>query len=241
MGTRTLKYGSELITYSVEVRPRRRTLGIEVHPDGRVVVLAPPSCSETVVAQKLRLRARWISRLLAQFSRYQQPAKPRQYLSGESHRYLGRQYRLLVVRNDWPNRPTQVKLTRGLLVVSGRKGLSREKVRSLICQWQAERARNLFNEILTYLFPPFARRGFSMPVVVVRLMKTRWGSLSSHQRVSLNPRLLQAPRACIEYVVAHELCHLAHHNHSSKFFCLLNRMMPDWKRRKEQLEQYPIY
>lgn len=234
----TLKYGSEFISYSVAIRPKRRTLGIEVHPDGRVVVLAPESCSESTIKERVRLRAAWISRQLAQFSRYERWSKPRQYLSGESHLYLGRQYRLRVISKDPGANGTGVQLKRGMLIVSSSKALSRKKVQELLQRWYADRAIDVFNRILGDVFPPFAHSHRSKPFVRIRQMKRRWGSLSARGQMTLNLRLIQAPRPCIEYVIVHELCHLSHHHHGPQFLRLLRRVMPDWEKRKSRLEEY---
>ena len=88
-----IDYGSETIRYEVRFLATRRTLGIEVHPDSRVLVRAPAGCPETLIAERVRKRAAWISRRIAEFQRYRPRTPPRQYLSGESHLYLGRQYR----------------------------------------------------------------------------------------------------------------------------------------------------
>ena len=237
METWTLKYGSEFIGYSVAIRPKRRTLGIEVHPDGRVVVLAPESCGESTIKERVRLRAAWISRQLAQFSRYELRSKPRQYLSGESHLYLGRHYRLRVIPNDAGVNSSRVKLTRGMIVVSSPKQLSRKKVRDVLRHWYSERAAEVFESILLGVYPAFGRRGCSKPLVSVRQMKRRWGSLSKKQRMTLNLKLIQVPRSCIEYVIAHEMCHLVHHDHGPHFLRLLRKVMPDWEKRKARLEE----
>ena len=75
------------------------------------------------------------------------------------------------------------------------------------------------------------------PFLTLRKMKTRWGSLSTIGRLTLNTELIQAPRECIEYVVYHELCHLYHQNHGPEYYQLLDRTLPDWKQRKQKLEK----
>lgn len=75
-----------------------------------------------------------------------------------------------------------------------------------------------------------------MPSISVRSMERRWGSLSTQGRMNLNVNLVKTPRACIAYVVTHELCHLEHQHHGKAFYALLERLMPDWERRKKKLE-----
>ncbi len=78
---------------------------------------------------------------------------------------------------------------------------------------------------------------FRPKAVVVRLMRQRWGSMSPSERLILNIRLVEAPVDCIDYVITHELCHVAQPNHGASFFKLLEQVMPDWERRKGRLER----
>ena len=71
-------------------------------------------------------------------------------------------------------------------------------------------------------------------------METRWGSCTATGQILLNPRLVCAPRICIEYVIIHELCHLVHRNHTKDFYELLTQEMPDWKKWKMKLEKLMI-
>lgn len=233
---RSVCYGDVVIRYEVVERPARRTLGIEVHPGGRVVVLAPRGCNDATIDERLRLRAGWISRQLATFAQYEQHTVPRQYLSGESHRYLGRQYRLRVKANDPDAGQDLVKLTRGEMWVISSGELPPAKVKALLRRWYLGQAREVFDGVLTDAFDAFQRLGHARPRIVVREMRSRWGSLSPNGQMTLNSRLVQAPRPCIEYVIVHELCHLVHKNHGSAFFALLGQVMPDWQVRKQRLE-----
>ncbi|WP_432259055.1 M48 family metallopeptidase [Cupriavidus sp. TMH.W2] len=240
MTTGVLTYGSEAIAFVVEERPARRTLGIEVHPDGSVRVLVPRDCDDATVQEKLNLRASWISRQLAMFARYERytaPRVPRQFLSGESHRYLGRQYRLRVLANDPVAIQELVKLTRGEIVVASPTALTPERVRVLLHRWYLDHARDLYIKVVSEAFCAFGTRGLTCPNIVIREMRGRWGSLSPGGQMTLNSRLIQAPRRCIEYVVMHELCHLVHRDHSNGFFALLTERMPDWQKWKARLEE----
>jgi len=237
MKSGSVLYGDEPIPYEVLERPARKTLGIEVHPGGRVLVLVPSQCDDATIEDKVRLRVGWISRQLTLFSRYERHTAPRQYLSGESHRYLGRQYRLRAVTNDQSAAIAQVKLTRGEMVVIGQKRLPPEKIKELLHCWYLSRAREVFNAVLTDMLDVFGKRSLGKPRISVRDMRSRWGSLSPGGLMTLNSRLIQVPRPCIEYVIVHELCHLSHRDHNAKFFALLERLMPDWQKRKQRLEK----
>lgn len=226
----TLVHGSETIRYEVRFLDTRRTLGIEVHPDCSVLVRAPAGCPETIIAERVRKRAAWISRQLAEFERYRPRTPARQYVNGESHLYLGRQYRLKLEERDAPS----VKLARGLMIV-GLPGLgSPDRVKDLLHRWYLDRARGVFSETLDASLLRF--KGVERPRLSVRAMQSRWGSLSPAGTMTLNARLVRAPRPCIEYVVTHELCHFEHRSHDARFFRKLGQMMPDWEQRKRRLE-----
>ena len=226
----TLTYGRDTIRYEVRFLASRQTLGIEVHPDSRVVVRAPVGCPEAVIAERVSKRARWISRQLAEFERYRPRTPARQYVSGESHLYLGRQYRLKLLVDD----TAFVKLARGQLLVGLPSATNRECARALLQRWYLDRARAVFGEVLEASLLRF--KSIELPRLSVRAMQSRWGSLSHAGTMTLNIDLVRAPRPCIEYVVTHELCHTTHRNHDGRFFKLLGRVMPDWERRKQRLE-----
>jgi predicted metal-dependent hydrolase len=225
-----LEYGPETIRYQVQWVPTRHTLGIEVHPDRRVVVRAPTGCAEAVITQRVRKRAGWISRQLADFQRYSPRTPQRQYVSGETHLYLGRQYRLKLVAGE----PASVRMNRGQLVATLPGRADSERVKAMLHRWYLDRAMAVFKKVLDEYLPRF--KGHHAPRLMVRALRSRWGSLSPAGTMTLNANLVRAPRACIEYVVAHELCHLKHRDHDAGFYRLMGRVMPDWEARKQRLE-----
>lgn len=226
----TLTYGTDTIRYEVRFLASRQTLAIEVHPDSRVLVRAPVGCSAALIVERVQKRAAWISRQLAEFERYRPRTPARQFVNGESHLYLGRQYRLKLVSAD----AASVKLTRGQLLVSLPGEPDPERVKALLHRWYLDRARAVFGEVLDTSLLHF--KGVDHPRLSVRAMESRWGSLSRAGTMTLNVNLVRAPRPCIEYVVTHELCHTRHRDHDARFFKLLGQVMPDWDQRKQRLE-----
>jgi hypothetical protein len=225
-----MTFGHKTIAYEVQLLPSRKTMAIEVHPEGRVLVRAPADCPEDVIAHRVQKRAAWILRQLAEFERFQPRTPPRHYVNGESHLYLGRQYRLKVLSGA----SSDVRVERGQLFVTLLAPSSAERVRAVLQRWYLARARLHFGEALDTILPRF--EGLERPRLIIRTMQSRWGSLSSASTMTLNVKLIRAPRVCIEYVVAHELCHLKHRGHDAAFHQLLEQVMPDWAKRKERLE-----
>jgi predicted metal-dependent hydrolase len=109
-----------------------------------------------------------------------------------------------------------------------------QEVQSALQGWYREQAVKVFSDTLLHLSGKF--NGASRPRLSVRAMKTRWGSLSPSGTLTLNVDLVRAPRSCIEYVVAHELCHMSHRRHDAQFYRQLALILPDWERRKRRLE-----
>jgi len=226
-------YGREIIPYEVRFFDTRKTLGIEVHPDLRVLVRAPTGTALSTIQERVKRRTRWISKQLNHFHRFSPRTPPRRYVSGETHLYLGRQYRLRATRGD----ANQVKIQRGVIQVVCRETAAPERVKGVLQRWYLNRAKEIFEDVLEDCSRSFAVGGHRLPALSVRAMQKRWGSLSARRLLTLNSNLVRAPRMCIEYVITHELCHLRHKDHSPAFYRLLERVMPDWRRRKQRLEE----
>jgi predicted metal-dependent hydrolase len=224
-------YGSKRIFYKLNFS-ERKTMEIAVHPDGSVVVKAPVSASLESIERKLRKRARWILKQLNYFDQFNPRTPKRRYVGGETHLYLGKQYRLKLIKAKTPN----VKLTNGFFIVSIESNKSMMRIQQLMDQWYKNKAISHFDKIFNQWWHEFKNTGVKKPHLQVKYMKNRWGSLSNKGMLSLNPDLMKAPRECIDYVVLHELCHLKYNDHSTDFYKLLDKVLPDWEKRKHKLE-----
>lgn len=228
--TASVQYGARTIEYVV-YRASRKTVAIDVYPDQRVEVRVPLDADAARVTETVRRHAQWIVRQQRQFAAYPAEAQPRTYVSGESYRYLGRQYRLKVEHGT----PTTVRLQRGILQVTVPTGAGADQVQRAVERWYRERAQRVFQARLDACYPRVASLGLPYPPFELRRMKTRWGSCSRAGVIRLNLRLIQAPRDCIDYVIIHELCHLKEHNHSKRYYALLERALPEWRELREKL------
>src|SRR5690554_2501870 len=226
-------YGEERIIFERVLRPQATSkVLIKVHPDCRVVVSAPEDATSETVLYAVKQRGRWIYEQLREFRQQLKHVTPRQYISGESHYYLGKQY-LLKVHVE-PDHVQGVKLLRGKLEVSVRAS-DATRVKNLLIDWYKTRAREVFSRRLDVLLEQ-ALWVQERPPIRILTMQTQWGSCSPNGRITLNPHLVKAPRDCIDYVILHELCHIAEHNHSERFYRLMNQVMPKWETVKERLD-----
>lgn len=227
-------YGSEVVHFAVRRQPQRRNNAITIHvePEGTVVVDAPVNASRAAVLAAVRKRSRWIHGHLSGFHRRQAHILPREYVSGESVMYLGRRYRLKVIRVDAGD--VGVKLRGGYLEVRSVVSTT-ALVRDALEAWLRVKARAILAERMDSILSEL-RWMRSTPVARLQAMKVQWGSCSPTGRLTFNPWLVKAPRDCIDYVILHELCHLREHNHSPRFFKLMDRHMPAWRKRKKRLD-----
>jgi predicted metal-dependent hydrolase len=214
-------------------RSRRRTLAITVRPDLSVLVTAPKKAAVETVMAKIRKRAVWIRRQQRFFGEFLPQTPPRRYLSGETHRYLGRQYRLKVVEAN----TAEVKLRGRFIWVHTPRKADTARVRKLVQGWYLAHAKERLARSFAESAARLGTRLANPPRMQLRRMPKRWGSWTRRGGIWLNPELVTTPASCIDYVVTHELCHAVHGHHGKRFYELLRRVMPDWETRKARLER----
>ena len=226
-------YGGEVVDFEVLESPSRtEKILIKVYADCRVVVSAPLNADDKTIIEAVKQRSRWIYKQLREFREQSRFITPRQYKSGESHFYLGKQYQLKVIHDD--TKPQGVKLLRGKLEVNALDA-NLESIQSHLKEWYRSRAKVIFEIRLQRILEQALWVG-DKPEIRLVTMRTQWGNCSPSGVLTLNPHLVKAPTICIDYVILHELCHLVEYNHSERFYQLLNQVMPDWSKIKNQLD-----
>lgn len=227
-------YGDYRYDYILLKLPRK-SLSLTVYPDKRIVLKCPPQASSERVEQFLKKKWLWLRRQLRYFDRFELQTTTKEYVAGESFRYLGRQYKL-VVRSA---KSESVHLERGRLVLKTSKATrNASHNKKLLERWFRERAEKVLTQQFHKVSVQF-KQGAAQRFRICK-MKTRWGSCSKRGTISLNENLIQAPRYAIDYVIMHELCHLVVHNHSAKFYRLLDSVMVDWKARQHRLQRISV-
>lgn len=230
---KSIRYGRSKIDFDLQYVDRK-TLGIRVHPNKRVFVLAPNGSDERTVLEKVKGKAAWIRKQQEFFLSFHPFTPKRKFVSGETHLYLGRQYRLKVKQSSEEG----VKLIGKFLIVNTVKKGDRNRVQMLLNEWYVQRAAVYFKKLFAELLPITSSFYNGKSELHYRWMSKRWGSCNSKGKITLNLELIKAPKRCIEYVIIHEFCHLAYLNHSRSFYKLLEDKLPDWRASKEYLEHF---
>lgn len=226
-------WGTVEIPFSYQFS-RRRTLAISVHPDLSITVNAPQGTGLDTIREYVSRRGGWISKARRDFEQYLPKQPPRRYVSGETHRYLGRQYRLKLEQGETES----VKCLRGYLFVVTKGDPTPERAKLLLDAWYRAHAKVVFADRLQVCQQRVEREGILLPSMVVRRMSGRWGSFSSSGCITLNLELIKVPKECIDYVIMHELCHFKEKHHGPRFWKLLHRFMPEFEERRKKLNSY---
>ncbi len=225
-----IKYGEYKYEYCL-ITQDRKTLSLTVCPDLQIIVKAPIDTSNDKIEEFFKKRWLWMEKQLDFFRQFQVSKTKKQYVSGESFLYLGRQYKLIVKKA----KEDRVSLQQGRLhlYTTGkvREGIKNKKI---IEQWYQQRTCYIFDERFEEMLKKFDYN--DNPTISTRQMKKRWGSYTKNNKILLNPLLIHTSKKCIDYVMIHELCHVEHKKHNKDFYKLLSKKCKNWEKVKEDLE-----
>jgi predicted metal-dependent hydrolase len=218
------------------VRKPIKNLHLGVYPPhGRVRVAAPLSISNEAVRLAVVTRMGWIKRQRAKFGA-QSRQSARDYVSGESHYYLGQRYRLSLIEGA-PFGRVHIRNSRSLELHVRADSDQAVRERVFLAWYRRElraRAVPIIEKWAVTLEIP-------MPICGIKRMKTKWGTCSiDARRIWLNLELVKKPPQCTEYIVAHELTHFLERNHTDRFVALMNRHLPQWRLIRDELNAEPL-
>lgn len=230
-----LDFGRKKIEIFLSYR-KRKNLKISVFPDQKVTVEAPNNRKFDDILTRVRRRAPWILKQQTYFERFQPLPTKRNYISGETHYYLGKQYRLKVIKQN----NNGVKLRGQYFYIYSNNRNNTKKTENLLNNWYYVHGKNIFSQRFELCFDIAKKYKIPLPKLRFRKMLKRWGSCTRNGTITLNYELVKAPVHHIDYVIMHELCHLKIPSHNKQFMTLLSKCMPDWEWRKKRLEKVMI-
>lgn len=213
-----------------------KKMRIIVYPDLSVQARSPLRYDQSKAVEQIQKLLPWIAKQREYFRQFMPRLPEKQYVSGETFYYLGRQYRLRIRKCTG----SSVKLKGKFIWVTAPMPENKEKVQELVQNWYREHAKAAFERRLQIRFEDAKRYRIPYPGIKMRRMTKRWGSCGNNGNILLNTELVKAPVHCVDYVITHEICHLKYPKHDSRFYRLLSILMPDWEQRKQRLEKVTI-
>ncbi len=223
-------FGTFIYEYKL-IRQDRKTLSLTVTPDLQIILKCPEITENEKIETFLQKKWFWLEKQLSFFKKYKRQVYEREYVSGESYRYLGRQYKLLVKRSV----TEKVALSSGIIHLHTTELVSNSKYnKKILTDWFLNQAVKVFEDRYEQMLLKFEYK--NPPIVSVREMHKRWGSYLGKHKILLNPKLIHLPKECIDYVLVHELCHMKYRDHNKRFYDLLEKQFPRWRKVKEKLE-----
>ena len=225
--TRVIHLSSQSVSYTL-VRRKRRTIGFKVDGSG-LTVSAPPREPYNYLEQLILERAPWIVTKLKEMEAQRLPQ--RTWQNGERLLLLGDELELNVYRSH--RRAEPIRST-GKIWVGVPDTQDVEVIQARVAQWYKRLAAQHFQTRIACYAP---RLGVVTPLVKLSNAKTTWGMCLSSGVIRLSWRLIKAPQSQIDYVVAHEIAHLKHMNHSAAFWATVAQLYPDFKRERMALER----
>ena len=222
---------------SVEVvRKDIRNLHVGVYPPkGRVRVAAPHRLDDDAVRLAVISRLAWIRRRRGEFEGQERQSR-REFVTGESHYFEGRRYRLDVIEHEGP--PAVRLLNNTTMILRVRPDTGRDARETVLRQWYRHRLRDRLPALVAKWEP---RVGVTVNDVRIRRMKTRWGSCNADAgRIWLNLELARKAATCLEYILVHEMVHFLERRHGERFRELMDGLMPQWRLHREELNRAPL-
>ena len=211
-----------------------KNLNMRVKPTGEIFVSAAPLVPVKYIDNFVLSHEQTLIKTLDRYEKIRaNTVQPLQYVSGEKIRFLGEELHLLVEAAL----VQEVEKIGKFLFLRVKDTSDFKRKERVMKKWISAKQIEVFLEICKEIYPLFKPYGVKYPLVKIRTMKSRWGSCQPQKGIiTLNAKMIAAPREAIEYVVLHEFAHFIHPNHSKDFYGLVEKLMPDWKERRELLQ-----
>jgi predicted metal-dependent hydrolase len=211
------------------VYSRRRTLGISVRPDATVVVRVPYRTSDKTIIRIVEEKSDWIIKHRDKYKHLNHNKPGKSFSEGEIHLFRGNEAVLKIEKSTKPF----VWFSDGIIDMGLAKPDDPKAVRRMLYTGYKREAGLLFPELLNRMVLKHENQDFKPTGLIIRSMKRRWGSCSSKGMITLSTELIKLSNR-------HELCHLKHHNHSSRYYELLSELFPEWKEVRKELRKFIV-
>ncbi len=223
--------GQTVVPYEIEWSPDRETIGLSMESEMELLVRAPTDATLDDVEEILEDKKQWILETLYGIAEQQDPPLDKEFLSGEKLLYNGRRYRLKTLERSVVEPELCFDGNRFELLIPVEDTVSTHRKRQTVVDWYADKAGEVLPDRADRFLDKLGAREVS---IEVRDLHRRWGEFKDNQ-VTLHWRLVLAPRKIQDYVIAHELAHFKHDEHSDAFWNTVGTLVPDYRDRREWL------
>jgi len=228
----------KLIINDIEIELTKKNIKniyLSVHPpDGRVKISAPYHMDTDSIRLFVISKLPWIKKQQEKFINQERQSK-REYVSGESHYFLGQRYLLNVIYTNKRKQGGEIR-NKKYIDLYVRENASKDSRERVMNEWYRKELKNLITPLLEKWEPII---GVKVNEFGIKKMKTRWGSCNTKdKRIWLNLELAKKSPACIEYVLVHEMVHLLEKSHNEVFKAYMDKFLPNWRAIKAELNSF---
>lgn len=232
METKIKNRNNKIVQYSLE-RKKVKNINLRIDRTGKIFVSAGKNVPTFVIDDFINRKFDWIEKKLQTIMKNEKIRSDSQIYNGKKVFFFGKEF----VVDFEKSKNFSIIMEGNRLVILSKWEENSEDLHNAYLFWLKNKSKPLFNQFLKEEFEKVKKYGVVFPSFTIRNMKTRWGSCMIHKnKICLNLQLAKAKPECIKQVILHELVHFIYPNHSKDFYCLLTELMPDWKQRREMLE-----
>ncbi len=232
MASRTIILNGSAYLYEL-TKSRRKTVAIQVKPEGTIYVKAPLWVSVREIEGYIRQKENWITEALQRMAEIKSRKAERTFATGETLLFMGKEY-FLEVKEEKDRKRSSVKMTADKIVLTVGLSAGIEAKQAALEHWYREQARTLLTAKANRFSAILDVRHAD---IRIKDQKSRWGSCSSKGNLNFNWHIILAPEAIADYLVIHELCHLRFMNHSQEFWDCVESLYPDYKKARKWLRE----
>ena len=207
------------------IRSERKSFGLELTPDGRLIIRAPKRATDEQIKAVVAHKTPWVAKTRARLAAQYPNLKPKTFTPGETFWYLGEQYPL-----EWVDRKKPLLDLDGTFLLASH---AQQQAKDVFIAWYRQETRHIVQQFIDRYVNAY---GFKVTKVRITSARTRWGSCSGKGNLNFTYRLCMAPLSVVEYVVVHELAHLKVHNHSRAFWAEVGQILPGYQKQRSWLK-----
>jgi len=231
----TIQYGNRVIQYNIKKGNRKKTVAVHINPMATITVFSPRHLDDEKIRMIVQKKARWILEKQKQVESNRYSNSMKEFVSGESFPYLGKLYRLKVMKTaEDAIRKCRLVNGRFLVGINGNHEVNRTAVKRALVDWYLERAETKIKERVDRFSQQIGKTPLS---IKIKNQERRWGSCSNKGTIRFNWKIIMAPLSIIDYVIVHEICHLIHPHHSPDFWQKVQSVIFDYQKRRKWLKE----